>query len=493
MIATVMQVLDMTIANVALPHMQAALGASQESVSWVLTSYIIASAVAIPITGWLSDRIGLRTLYLWSVGGFVAASILCGLAANIESMVLFRLLQGISGAFLSPLAQTVLLDNTQPEKRGQAMALFGMGVMLGPIAGPLLGGALTESLNWRWIFFVNVPIGVVAFAGLWLRLPELKRPARSFDLLGFATLALGLASLQLMLDRGPHLDWFSSAEIWFELAIAVSALWVFAIHIMTSRNPLYSRQMLTNRDLVVAVALMGVVGFVLTASMALLPVMMQGLLGYPVIDAGLLLAMRGIGVMISMAVSGQLVQRIDPRLTVATAFAMIALSFGEMSYWSLDVDWWTMAMNGFLQGLGIGLVFVPISTMAYVSLAQRFRTDAAGLLNLTRSIGSSIGISVVMMMLTHNSAVSHADLASHITPFRLWLDPALLALQAQMTEAGAALIDMEINRQAAMIGFLDDFHMMMVIVTCMIPLCLFIRRSEPTSGNQQASIADIGH
>lgn len=489
-LATLMQVLDMTIANVALPHMQAALGANQDSISWVLTSYIIASAIAMPITGWLADRIGRRRLYLLSVAGFVTASVLCGLAANLEEMVIFRVLQGLSGAFLSPLAQTVLLDSTPPEKRGQAMAMFGVGVVLGPVMGPVLGGWLTESMNWRWVFFVNVPIGALAFLSLWALLPDVRRPSRSLDLFGFALLAVGLMALQLMLDRGQHEDWFNSAEIWLELAVTISAFWMFAVHSLTGRDPLYSRKLLGNRNLVIGAALMGVVGFVMTAAMALLPIMLQGVMGYPVLDAGLLLATRGIGVMLMMGITGWVVERTGPRILIATGFLIVSSSFWEMTQWSIDVSAATIATNGFVQGLGLGLLFVPITNVAFATLPGYLRTDASGILNLTRSVGASVGISLVIALLARNSATSHADLAATLTPYRLLIDPRVFAMPGDMMQPILAALNAEVTRQAGMIAFLDDFYFMMIMAICAVPLSLLVKSAKRKAKTEKLVIVD---
>jgi MFS transporter, DHA2 family, multidrug resistance protein len=482
MLATLMQVLDMTIANVALPHMQAALGANQDSVSWVLTSYIVASAIAMPITGWLSDRIGRRRLYLWSAGGFVTASALCGMATNLESMVLFRIFQGVTGAFLSPLAQTVLLDSTPPEKRGQAMALFAMGVMVGPVLGPILGGLLTESLDWRWVFFVNLPLGALAWICLWFLLPDVKRPARSLDLIGYGTLAIGLAALQLMLDRGEHVDWFSSAEIWLELMIAVSCFWMFAVHIATTHNPLYPKDLLNNRSLLIGLVMMAILGLVVTSAMALMPIMLQGLFGYPVLDAGMLLASRGLGALLMTGISGRLVTKVDPRIIVVVGFAIIAFTLWEMTHWNLTMSWQAMAMNGFIQGLGLGMLFVPVTSMAFATLSAHMRTDAAGLLNLARSVGASIGISLMITLLARNSASSHNDLIAHLTPYKLWLDPGMLALSGDGVKTGLAMLNAEVTRQAAMIAFLDDYYIMMLISLCAMPLALLIGRPPGARG-----------
>jgi DHA2 family multidrug resistance protein len=489
-LAMLIQVLDMTIANVALPHMQAALGANQDSISWVLTSYIVAAAIAIPATGWLSDHLGRRKLYLISVGGFTLSSVLCGLALNLETMVLFRILQGLFGAFLSPLGQTVMLDNTAPEKRGQAMAIFGMGVVTGPIIGPVVGGWLTENMDWRWVFFVNVPIGALAFVGLLLFLPDLKRPSRSLDVLGFVLLALGLASLQLMLDRGQHEDWFNSLEIWLELGISLSAFWMFAVHSKTSRNPLYPMTLLGNRNLMISAMLMGTVGIVMTAAMALMPIMLQSLMNYPVLDAGMLLATRGLGVMIMTGISGQVIHRVEPRLWMTVGLSMTAVSFWLMTRWNLDVGATEMALNGVLQGAGIGMLFVPISLTAFATLPAEWRTDGSGILNLTRSIGSSVGISLVVAFLARSSAESHANLVGHVTPYSLWVDPALFALPGDAVPTALALLNAEVTRQATMIAFLNDYYFMMFVSAAAIPLTLLLKKVRASHQPQEALIIE---
>lgn len=474
-LATLMQVLDMTIANVALPHMQAALGTSPESLSWVLTSYILASAVALPATGWLSDQIGRRTLYLLSVGSFVLASVLCGMATTLEQMVLFRVLQGLSGAFLTPLAQTVLLDSSPREKHGQAMAMYGMGVILGPVLGPIVGGWLTENLNWRWVFYVNVPVGLLAFSGLWLLLPQVKRPPRRFDVAGFVLLAAALTALQLVLDRGEGEDWFDSVEIWVEMIVAISAFWLFAIHIATAKSTLFDRSMLRDRNLAIAALFQGITGAVLVASMALLPLMLENLLGYPVFDAGLLLATRGLGAILTMAAAGRLVEHFSPSILITTGLLIISASFWEMSQWNLDVTGLTVGLNGFVQGLGMGFLFVPISAVAFSTLPVRHRTDASVLLNLTRSLGSSASVSIVLAILNRSTSVSHSDLVQHITPYTM-VDPTALGLPEGLSQAMWSALNGEITRQATMIAFVDDFRFALIFTLCAIPLTLLIRR-----------------
>lgn len=485
MLATLIQVLDMTIANVALPHMQAALGANQDSVSWVLTSYIVASAIAIPATGWLSDHLGRRKLYLASVAGFMISSMLCGLAANLDSMVLFRILQGISGAFLSPLGQTVMLDSTPPEKRGQAMAIYGMGIMVGPIMGPVIGGWITENIDWRWVFFINVPIGLLAFFGLFMLLPDVKRPSRPLDVLGLALLGIALASLQLMLDRGQHVDWFNSVEIWLETGVAIAAFWMFVVHSLTTRHPLYPLALLGDRNLLIGAMLMAMVGLVLTAAMSLLPMMLQGLMNYPVLDAGLMMAVRGVGVFIMMGITGRVMGFVNIKLWIASGLFIIAVTFWSMTGWTLEVSRLHMAINGLIQGLGIGMMFVPISLVAFSSLPPEFRTDAAGILNLTRSVGASAGISLVITMLARNGATSHEDIVAHLTPFSLWLDPKLFSLPGDAVTAALTVLNAEVTRQAVMMAFLDDFYLMMILAAVAMPLVLLIKPISSQEASQE--------
>ena len=414
--ASIMQILDTTIANVAIPHMQSALGATSETVTWVLTSYILASAVAMPITGWLADRIGRRELFMAAVVGFIIASMACGAAQSLEQMVAFRFLQGIFAAFIGPLSQSVMLDINPPERHARAMSIWAMGIMIGPILGPIFGGWLTESVNWRWVFYVNLPVGLLTLAMMWALLPATRRTERRFDLFGFSMLALGLAALQLMLDRGAHEDWFDSIEIWIEFGVAFSCLWMFGVHLATSRgDTLLNRKMLADRNLVTAMFFMVVIGVVMFASMALLPPMLQNLFGWPVIDTGVVLAIRGIGILISMWVAGQLLGKIDARWMVGTGLAIASCSLWQMSHWSLEMGMQPVIVSGLIQGLGMGLVFIPLNTMAFATIAPQYRTDGSSLLNLFRSIGASVGISVVTTVLGANIQTSHEDLAAHVT------------------------------------------------------------------------------
>jgi len=480
MLASMIQVLDTTITIVAVPHMQSTLGASPETITWVLTSYIIATAVCMPITGWLSNKIGSRVLFLWSVGGFIVASMLCGMAQNLEQMVLFRALQGVAGAFISPLSQSAMLDATKPSKRGQIMALWGMGVIIGPILGPVLGGLLTENWNWRWVFYVNLPLGIAAFALLWTQLPRHAVPVRRFDLAGFLLIGITLASLQLMLDRGHQLDWFDSKEIWLYAGIAASAGWMGLVHLATARQPLFDRALFRDPNLIAAMFFIFVIGLVLFASMALLPTLLQDILGYGVVETGGLLAMRGIGVLVSMQLASQLMRLgFDTRVLVSAGFAIAGYSLYMMSGWNLDIGHWDIALPGLIQGLGVGLVFIPLNTTAFATLAPQFRTDASSLMNLFRNIGSSLGVAVLTALLASNIQASHADLGANITANTTdFIDVSALDRYQDLGGALFGIVDGMINRQAAMIAYVDDFHVMMWLTWIAAPL-VFLMRKPP--------------
>ncbi|MDP1026140.1 DHA2 family efflux MFS transporter permease subunit [Sphingomonas sp. KR1UV-12] len=494
MAATIMQILDSTIANVALPHMQAALGATADTITWVLTSYIVASAVAIPVTGWLSDRIGSRNLFLWSVVGFVAASMLCGLAQNLPSMVFFRILQGIAAAFMNPLSQTVMLDINRPSKQAGAMAVWGMGVMVGPIMGPVLGGWLTENYNWRWVFYVNVPIGIGCFAILWSLLPSRPVLKRGFDLFGFATLAIAISSLQLMLDRGQSEDWFASWEVWLEGLVALSAAWMFAVHLATAKRPMFGRDLLANRNLMTGIGFMLVVGMLMMATMALLPPMLQNLYGYPVLDTGLLLVPRGVGIIFSMAIAGRLVAKgADPRWLVGTGLAIAAVSLWEMTGWTLVMGARHFIVTGLIQGAGLGLIFIPLNITAFATLGPHQRTEGSSLMNLSRNIGASVGISIVVAMLARNIQTSHMELAGHVTAGGLTgADPIVGSMLGTNSDAALAIVDGLVNQQAAMIAYLDDFKLMMILTACAIPLVLLMKRPRGAAP-AKASADAMGH
>ena len=471
MLATIMQVLDTTIANVALPSMTGDLDASQDTITWVLTSYIVASAVMTPVTGWLSDRIGKRELFLLSVAGFVVTSVACGLAWSLSSMVAFRLMQGIFGAAIVPLSQTFLLDINPPEKAGQAMALWGAGIMVGPIIGPTLGGWLTESYNWRWVFLVNLPVGIAAFAGCFAYLPRSTLKKRPFDFFGFFMLSMAIGALQLMLDRGEGQDWFSATEIWIYLFLLLSGMWVFVLHIRGAARPFLDPRMFHDRNFVTGLIFIFVVGIILLASLALLPPMLTQIFGYPTMTTGMVMAPRGVGTMISMLIVGRLVRVIDARILVAGGLILTAASLWIMTGFTPQMDARLILLSGVVQGLGLGQVFVPLSTVAFSTLPPAFRADATSLFSLVRNIGSSIGISMCIVMLTRNLQISHADLSAFVTPF----NANLTGLFPHPTGADLARLDGLVNQQALMVSYVDDFYLLMWVTLSALPLVFMLR------------------
>jgi len=480
MAATIMQILDSTIANVALPHMQASLSATADTITWVLTSYIVASAVAIPMTGWLSDRIGSRNLFLYAVVGFVAASMLCGLATNLLEMVLFRVLQGIAAAVMNPLSQTVMMDINPKSKQAGAMSIWGMGVMVGPILGPVIGGWLTDNYDWRWCFYVNVPVGIVTFAILWALLPSRDKRLRRFDLFGFATLALAISVFQLMLDRGQTNDWFDSWEVRIEGMIALCAAWMFGVHLFTAKEPMFERSLFANRNLITGIGFMIVIGVLMTASLALLPPMLQSLFGYPVLETGILLMPRGIGIVASMAVAGRLMKaNVDPRILVGGGLLIAAYSLWDMTGWTIEMSSTPFIVTGLVQGVGLGMIFIPLNIMAFGTLPPHQRTEGASMMNLSRNIGGSVGISAVTVLLARNIQTSHMELGSHVTAGGLTgSDPIVGAVLGGSTDAALAMADALVNQQAAMIAYLDDFKLMMILTCLAIPLVLLLKRPK---------------
>ena len=476
-LATLMQALDTTIANVALPYMQGSVSASQDEIDWVLTSYIVAAAIMTPPTGFLASRFGIKRLFLVSVAGFTVVSMLCGAAQSLTEIVVFRVLQGAFGAALVPLSQTVLLGAYPRERQGFAMALFGVGVMVGPVFGPVLGGWLTENYSWRYVFYINLPIGIIALLGMMVFLPDSQRNAgQKLDWFGFGTLSLAVGALQLMLDRGEIKDWFNSGEIVIEAIVMASALYLFLVHTFTVEKPFVRPALFRDRNFTTGTLFMAVVGLTLYASMALQPPFLQELMDYPVSTAGIVMGPRGIGTMISMLVAGRLVGRIDTRLLLGVGLAVTAWSFYAMTGWTPDVSQETIIGVGFVQGAGLGFLFVPLSTVTLATLSPQHRTEGAGFYNLSRNIGSSIGISIVNALLTRNTQINHADIVAHVTAVnRGFEDPTIAHFWNPLTASGRAALDAVITRQAQIIAFIDDYKLLMIATLAVLPLLLIFK------------------
>ncbi len=492
MLATLMQSLDSTIANVALPYMQGSLAASQDQINWVLTSYTVAAAIMTSPTGWLSSRFGRTRLFVVAVAGFTVASVLCGLSQSIAQIVLFRLLQGMFGASLVPLSQAVMFDIYPPEQRGSAMALWGVGVMVGPILGPTLGGWLTQYYDWRWVFYINVPIGIAAAFGLLTFLPETTRTPSRFDWTGFAMLSLGIGAFQTMLDRGEQLDWFGSREIIVEVCLAGIGIYCFIVHFVLADKPFISPRLLRDVNFVIGTIFIFLVGLILYATLALLTPYLQNLMNYPVLTAGIALAPRGAGTMLAMFICGKLIGRISTRALTLFGFAVTIYALYQMTGFTPDVSEWDIIQTGFLQGFSVGFVFVALSTVTFATLPPELRTQGTSIYSLMRNLGSSIGISITGALLLRNIQANHASIAALVTPFnralqsgapgRMW-DPA----QAH----GAAALDAVIARQAATIAYIDDFKLMMVISIIALPLVFLIRQPKTApAADAHAAVMD---
>ena len=492
MTATIMQALDTTVANVALPYMQGSLSASLDQINWVLTSYIVASAIMTAPIGWMSDKFGRKRLFVICSAGFTFASLLCAMSQDIGAMVTARLLQGAFGAALVPLSQSVMLDSYPPEQRGQAMAIWGMGVMLGPIMGPTLGGFLTDQYSWHWVFLINLPVGIVTVLGLMVFMDETKKQGHlRFDWFGFISLAIGIGALQVMLDRGEQVGWFDSSEIIAETIVAVAGFYYFFAHSFTTDTPFVRFELFKDRNFAAACLFMSVIGVVLFGVMALITPFMQNLLNYPIMTAGYLLGARGVGTLVSMMAVGQLMKFIEPRTLVGVGLSISAATLYTMVGFTTDTSSYTIVTSGVLQGMGLGLVFVPLSTVAFASLPGHLRNSGTAMLTLVRNIGSSIGISMVIANLTSKTTLMHARLGESITPFNNALQQAGSMLSTA-TDQGRALLDAMVTQQAAVIAYQNTFKLLMVLTLISLPLVLFIgrMRAKPTGAPAEVHAMD---
>ena len=492
MLATIMQALDTTIANVALPYMQGTLGVTLDQVNWVLTSYIVAAAIMTAPSGWLAVRFGRKKIFIISAAGFTVASILCGVAQGIDDMVAYRMLQGVFGAALVPLSQAVMMDIYPPEKRGQAMAIWGMGVMLGPIMGPTLGGWLTEYYSWRWVFLINLPFGIATVLGLMAYMPDTKPREMRFDWMGFLSLSIAIGFLQLMLDRGESLAWFEATEIWIEAMIAGGAIYLFLAHTATAKAPFVPPALFRDWNFTLGVIFMFVVGILLLASVALITPFVQNVMGYPVLDAGLLLGTRGLGTLFSMMVVGRLLSFVDARILIATGMAFSALSLWVMTGITPEISVFTIVWTSVVQGIGLGLIFVPLNTVAFATLPASLRTEGASMWTLIRNMGSSIGVSIVIAQLTSGATLMHARLSELVTPFNAGFQLTPNALLNPATPEGVAMIDRLVSAQATIISYQNDFLLMTLLGLVCLPLVLAFRGPKRKAA-PAAAAADAPH
>ncbi len=485
MLATLMYTIDSTVANVALPHIQGSVSASQDESTWVLTSYIVATAIMTPLSGWLSQKIGRKKMFLFSIAGFTVASVLCGIATSLPEIVAFRLIQGLAGASLMPLSQASMLDMYPPQMIPRVMSIWSAAVILGPIAGPTLGGWLTEDLSWRWVFYINVPIGILAFLGIWsFMADDPGGRERPFDFLGFVALITFVLGFQVMVDRGPRNDWFESAETWTELVIAIIGLWVFAIQTATAEHPFFHRDLAKDGNYVGTTLFGMFVGVLLFSTSALLPSFMQNLLGYTPLQSGVASMWRGVGSLIAFLAVPALVPRIGARTVLLVGIVVSAYALWLMGQFDLSMTARPIEVSGFIQGLGTGLLFAPLNVLAYAKLSPVHRTEGTIVATMARSLGSSAGISLVQAMLIRDAAAAHSGLTEHITeadPVLRWSLPPMFDLHAS---SGLMALNGEITRQGTMISYDAVFGGLAVITLLMAPPLLLLKPPPPQPAQQ---------
>lgn len=492
MSATLIQVLDTTIVNVALPHMQGELGTTSDQISWVLTSYLVSSAICMPLTGYFSDVLGRKRFLLICISGFVAASALCGISQNLSQIVIFRLLQGVFGAALVPLSQAIMADAYPPEERGKAMAIWGMGVMVGPVLGPTLGGWLTEVAGWRWTFYINVPVGALSLFLASQFVPDTDRRARRMDWTGFGLLAIGVAALQYLLDRGNQQDWFDADDIRVSAVLAVIGLISFtAYSLRFGARAVFDVRIFRDRNFAMSCLIMAAMGLGMYGGLVLQPILLEGLLGYPIVTTGIVMAPRGLATAITMMFVGKLVGIVDARLLVLVGVGFSALGSWMMTYYSLDISTLNIVLPAFLQGIGLGLIFVPLSTIAYATMHRSRMAEAAGIYSLVRTIGSAIGISIVTTVLTHQTQVIWNELGAHINVYREEVAEYLRMLHLAPTDRrGLAVLARQVAQQSQMGAMLDVFKLITISYVFMLPLLLLLRKSGVPKGSTPAAVAD---
>ncbi|KIU49838.1 MULTISPECIES: MDR family MFS transporter [Bradyrhizobium] len=488
MTATIMQALDTTIANVALPYMQGSLSASQDQINWVLTSYIVAAAIMTAPVGWIANRFGRKRILIICSAGFTVASVLCGLAQDINQMVLFRLLQGVFGAALVPLSQAVMLDSYALHERAKAMSIWGMGVMMGPIMGPSLGAWLTETYSWHWVFFVNLPFGFFTVLGLIIFMDETKQDLNlRFDWFGFGALAIAIGALQLALDRGEQLGWLESNEIMIEFIVSAIGFYYFFAHSLTTSRPFIQFALFKDKNFLGGCVFMTVMGLVLYSTMALSSPYLQNVVGYPIITAGLLLASRGFGTFVAMMLVGRLMRYIEARTLIISGLALTAASLFQMTGWTDMTQATEIIVVSVIQGFGFGLVFVPLSTVAFLTLPGHLRTDGTSMLTLLRNVASSVGISIVIAQLTEGSRRIYAKLSEQITPFNHALQmPDVSGMINLNTDAGRAMADRMVAAQSQIIAFSHDYQLVMIFILVSISLAIMIGSTKAALRKQTA-------
>ena len=480
MMATTVVIIDMTIATIALPHMQGGLSASQDQVSWVMTTYFMMQAITMSATGWLAGRFGRKHLYILSLVGFAVCSVLSGNATSIEEIMIYRGLQGMFSAPVVPISQALMLDSYPRDRHAQAMSIWGIGVMFAPVMGPVIGGWLTDEYSWRWVFYVSMPFSLLGILGAILFIRETpKNLERKFDWFGFTALAIALAATQFLLDRGESEGWFDSDLIITTGVIVALAFYLFVAHSATTKNPFISLGILKDRNYMLGLLFMFLLGVLVLSMNVIMPLFLQNARGYPILTAALVMMPRGLGSLFGLVLAGQLSGKMDPRLQIAIGFASTAYSAWLFSTFTTDVGLWAFIFAAFFNGIGIGLIFVPLTAVSFWTLPVDLRTEASTFTSLFRNYGSGIGVSIVISVLSRTQSTSHAYLAERTNPYNEVMKEPHLPLQWDIfTAEGLRLLDAEVTRQAMAIGFLNDFKLIFIGAMISVPLVMLLSRPK---------------
>lgn len=495
---TFMVILDSTVVNVSLPHIAGNLSSTVEEATWVLTTYLAANAIIIPITGWLANYFGRRRLLQLAVLGFTTASFFCGLSLSLEMLIAFRIIQGVSGGVMQPLSQAVMLESFPPHERGQAMALWGLGIVVAPIFGPVLGGWLTDNYSWRWVFYINIPIGIAA----WMMIRRyvfdpayIRRGSARIDYWGLCLMVFGIGALQVALDQGQEEDWFASQWITVMFVVAAVALVVLIIHEILARAPIIDLRIFKEPTYTAGVFLITVTGFTLYGSMVIFPILLQTVMRYPPLQAGIAMVPRGLGMLLMAPIVGILIGRVDPRLLLAAGFGIGAVTLHWFAALNLTAGYWDYFWPQFIQGMGFNLIFVPLTTTTMDPIPNQAMGNATSIFNLMRNVGGSVGIAVTQTLLSRGSQRHINVLGAHVSPYSPIAQERLRQLQAAMASRGAdpvtaaqrahGLLWSSVQQQAAILTFNDVFRILAVVFLVVVPLGFFMRR--PRSGRREAT------
>jgi DHA2 family multidrug resistance protein len=495
MLGTFMEVLDTTVVNVSLPHIAGSLGATVDEATWVLTSYLVANAIILPMTGWLANRFGRKRILMLSIGGFTTASVLCGLAPNLPSLLLFRVVQGATGGGLQPLSQAIMLEAFPPEKRGKAMAFWGLGIVVAPMLGPVLGGWITDSYSWRWLFYINLPVGILGLlmSQTFVFDPAYIQRARGrVDYWGIGLLAIGMGALQIMLDKGQEEDWFSSHFIVVLAVIAVVGLGVFVVNELLRAHPIVNLRVFRIRTYATGVFLMTTLGFVLYGSTVLIPIFLQTLLGYSALNAGVAMLPRGLGSFIAMPIVGVLMSKIEPRKLLTGGLLIAAFSLWKLSHINLNAGYWNIFWPQFIQGISMGFIFVPLTTATHDPIPKQEMGNATSIFNVMRNIGGSIGIATVTTIVARTTQSNTNILGAHVNPYspatQQMLKGARSMMMAHGSDPSTALRQAYgavfgiVQQQAAMLANIHAFRTLSLVFLCATPLVLLMRRPRHKGG-----------